>query len=273
MASDPNDRADARLLELAAQLLGELGADGLTMDALAARAGLSRATLYRRLGSRARLLERLRARGDLAAADPARRDLPTRVLEAMQRVLARDGFSGATVERVAQEAGVGTATVYRRFGDREGLFAAYARQFSPRSAARGLADSGVDLEPGLLGLARESLDFFRRHPELVRLRLSGDPEALRLLGGDADGQERMLPTLARYFEPAIAAGRLAPADPLVLATAFGGLVTGFALMSQDRSGPGLSDLDAAARTLVDIFLHGARSRPATRPLDDGGDRT
>ena len=273
MSNDPHGRMDSELLELAAGLLVEAGASGLTMDALAARAGLSRATLYRRLGSRARLLEHLAARGDLAAADLAGRDLPSRVLEAMQRVLARDGFSGATVERVAQEAGVGTATIYRRFGDREGLFAAYASRFSPRRLARGLAESEVDLESGLLGLARESLDFFRRHPELVRLRLSGDPEAHRLLGGGLGEQERMLPLLARYLEDQIEAGQLAPADPLLLATVFGGLVTGFGLMSHDDSGPGMRDLDAAARTIVGIFLDGARSRPDSKASDDEGERS
>jgi AcrR family transcriptional regulator len=44
-----------------------------------------------------------------------------RVLDAAQRVLAREGPDGLTMDAVAAEAGVGKGTIFRRFGDREGL--------------------------------------------------------------------------------------------------------------------------------------------------------
>jgi AcrR family transcriptional regulator len=47
-----------------------------------------------------------------------------RILEAAARVLAARGVDGTSIDAVACEAGVGKGTVFRRFGDRSGLFQA-----------------------------------------------------------------------------------------------------------------------------------------------------
>ena len=47
-----------------------------------------------------------------------------RILAAARRVLAERGAAGASIDAVAAEAGVGKGTVFRRFGDRAGLFQA-----------------------------------------------------------------------------------------------------------------------------------------------------
>jgi AcrR family transcriptional regulator len=47
-----------------------------------------------------------------------------RILEAARRVLAERGAEGTSIDAVASEAGVGKGTVFRRFGDRSGLFQA-----------------------------------------------------------------------------------------------------------------------------------------------------
>ncbi|WP_228003290.1 TetR/AcrR family transcriptional regulator [Nocardia australiensis] len=61
---EPAERADAArnrrlLLDAAQQLVREQGVDGLTMDALAKRAGVGKGTVFRRFGSRAGLLTAL----------------------------------------------------------------------------------------------------------------------------------------------------------------------------------------------------------------------
>jgi AcrR family transcriptional regulator len=47
-----------------------------------------------------------------------------RILAATRRLLAERGAEGASIDAVAQAAGVGKGTVFRRFGDRSGLFQA-----------------------------------------------------------------------------------------------------------------------------------------------------
>jgi AcrR family transcriptional regulator len=47
-----------------------------------------------------------------------------RILEAAARVLLERGAEGTSIDAVAAEAGVGKGTIFRRFGDRSGLFQA-----------------------------------------------------------------------------------------------------------------------------------------------------
>lgn len=47
-----------------------------------------------------------------------------RILEAADRVLAEHGADATTIDAVAAAAGVGKGTIFRRFGDRSGLFQA-----------------------------------------------------------------------------------------------------------------------------------------------------
>ncbi|MHB8692135.1 MAG: TetR/AcrR family transcriptional regulator [Solirubrobacteraceae bacterium] len=47
-----------------------------------------------------------------------------RIIEAAERVLAQRGAEGTSINAVACEAGVGKGTIFRRFGDRSGLFGA-----------------------------------------------------------------------------------------------------------------------------------------------------
>ncbi|MDX3853929.1 helix-turn-helix domain-containing protein [Streptomyces sp. AK02-01A] len=63
-ASSPTERADAtrnrqHLLATAREMLAELGADRLTMDALAERSGLGKGTVYRRFRTRAGIFQAL----------------------------------------------------------------------------------------------------------------------------------------------------------------------------------------------------------------------
>lgn len=62
--TEPAERADAArnrqlLLDAAQQLVREQGADGLTMDALAKRAGVGKGTVFRRFGNRTGLMRAL----------------------------------------------------------------------------------------------------------------------------------------------------------------------------------------------------------------------
>jgi len=67
------------------------------------------------------------------AADPKPEDRPLRadarrnrerILEAARRLIARDGVRSVSLEQVATEAGVGRATLFRRFPDRASLLRA-----------------------------------------------------------------------------------------------------------------------------------------------------
>ena len=67
----PRDaRADGAILEAAAAVLAECGAAGFTVDAVAARAGCGKATIYRRWPSRAHLMLETTQQAGVHLVDP-----------------------------------------------------------------------------------------------------------------------------------------------------------------------------------------------------------
>jgi AcrR family transcriptional regulator len=123
--------AHQKLVDAAAELLGEVGLTGLRMDAVAERAGVSRATLYRLfpgkpelLASLAEMRSPLGALGAILEASADRHPeelLPELVAGATPRLLANRGILRAILaEAAAPEGSPGRAVV-------SGLYASLAR--------------------------------------------------------------------------------------------------------------------------------------------------
>lgn len=77
----PKERADAArnrraILEATAALLAEHGADALTMDRVAAAAGVGKGTIFHRFGNRAGLLHEMIAESTFALMDAVRTGPP-----------------------------------------------------------------------------------------------------------------------------------------------------------------------------------------------------
>lgn len=95
-----------------------------------------------------------------------------RILQAARRVLAERGAAGTSIDAVASEAGVGKGTVFRRFGDRSGLFQAlsdeHLRVFQDAFIA-GPPPLGPGASPGerLAAFLDGLLDLYDSHFELT----------------------------------------------------------------------------------------------------------
>lgn len=247
---------DEVMLDLAARLLVEPG-EGLTMERLAAAGGLSRATLYRRFGSRRALVQRLIRERGLSADDLLAPDMRTRVLLAARALFGQEGFAAATVEQIAQEAGVGPATIYRHFGSKEGLVQAFVQSSAPRRRMRELAAGGSDdPEDDLAALASAGLQFMRDNRDLFQLAMQDGETARALRGRLQSAEGRGAQILAGYFERQMAAGRLQPCDPFDLALSFLGMLFGHALLGAQFYNRPLGDPDFVARRVARLFLHG-----------------
>lgn len=98
-----------QIIQAAMTLLAEVG-DGFTMDQLAEQANVPRTTVYRRVGSKVALLQRLAQ--DHGVVFTQQRDIRTLILQGARRVFGRAGLVNATMEQIAAEAAVGVATVY-----------------------------------------------------------------------------------------------------------------------------------------------------------------
>lgn len=96
--------------------------------AIASRAGISRATLFRRIGSRAALEEAVRGVG----VEPgSKRDVRERAVVAAANIVAKRGLAALTLEAVADEAVCSVPALHTQVGGREGLLAAMFERFSP----------------------------------------------------------------------------------------------------------------------------------------------
>ena len=269
MAGDEDD-VDVCILEAAERLLRCDGA-GFTMAQLAEAAGVSRATLYRRVPSREALAQRLRARGVEPGAELGD-STRERILDATGTLLNGQGL-GFTIEQVAEQAGVGGATVYRSFGDREGLLRAFLTERSPRErVAMQLADLEAPVEVTLRGFVAALLRFVVVNPGLARIGLLGEgPEAEELERLRKGGRSTLVGLVA-YLEAQIERGVLAPGDPLLLASTLLGATRGASLLAPrmiSRAArrvaarltlaPGdEAAIEERARVLVTTWLRGAR---------------
>jgi AcrR family transcriptional regulator len=176
------------------------------------------------------------------------------IIEATLDLFAEKGFEGVCVELVAARAGVGKATIYRRWPNKEELLlAAFASLKSPFPEPR-----GVSVRDDLLAMVE------------VMCADKADPRKARryaLLLGEGEKYPRLM---ARYKETVVQprrdamravirrgveTGELRPDTDVEIAMLS---LTG-AIMSQDKSEDGTFDGDFAAR-LVDGLLLGLAPR-------------
>jgi AcrR family transcriptional regulator len=94
------------------------------------------------------------------------------ILAAAQRLFEREGPAAVSMERVAEEAGVGKGTIYRRFGDRASLATALL-DASERELQETLIRGAPPLGPGaspverLVAFGHAWLDVLVRHGDIV----------------------------------------------------------------------------------------------------------
>jgi AcrR family transcriptional regulator len=181
-------------------------------------------------------------------------------VRSVERVLLRDGFAAFTMEAVAREAGLSLATVYRCFGDREGLLRAFVQQRSPRPALLGLLDRPVaraaELEPLLVTFTEQVLEALEGSRALFQLAFAAPDELRELLGRVRDAPRGVVAALTRFLSVQMEAGHLRRLDAHVLAAAFAGQLVALAIVLPG-AGEALPPRPTLAATLVQAFLGGA----------------
>lgn len=256
------------LIKIAAGLVRKGGPEALTMDSLAEAAGVSRATLYRQIGSREALLAQLAERG-LDVGD--RSDVRERILTAAATVFPRLGLESATVESIAEAAGVGSATVYRHFGDKKGLIQAFLGAQSPRRAVWALArEPSGELRQDLETLARTALEFMTANGGLFRLALLEQARPSGLLDELMKSPDRTVHACTALMRHYLERGELRAqdsageaTDPQALARVFLGQLIAFGLLGPLWGFARACEPTRDARFIVELFLRGARGRAPT----------
>jgi AcrR family transcriptional regulator len=246
-----------RILSAAERLLASGQGAVFTVDQLALEAQVSRATVYRRLGTKEEILRRLANERGLDIEGVDETDIPTRILQAARVAFGRKGLNRTTMEEIAEEANLGVATLYRHFGDRESLIRAFIQRYAPQRAFQQVARSSLgDFEADLTHLVAQMLAFLHENRDMIWLGLMEGQRTERLLAQLLEAPQGTRADLVRFFEGAVASGRLQARDPEQMTTALAGMLVAFALQMPVLGGPPLEDPEYTAEFIVQLFLRG-----------------
>jgi len=207
-----------------------------------------------------------------------------RLLQTAAELFARDGFEGASVDRISVEAGFAKGTVYNYFPSKDALFAAVIEEAARRAAElyAGSHPSGTVRER-LLGLARADVQVLREQEPFTRVLVR---EAMTFRAETYPLIVRHLAPFLRVVEETLADGARrgevrGDAPPAQLALVFTGLLSLHYVQhwGSEASWPALDDVP---ELVVSAFLDGAaprsrragaRGEPVRRPgVGRGGKR-
>ncbi|GAA0780985.1 HTH-type transcriptional regulator RutR [Roseibium denhamense] len=140
------------------------------------------------------------------------------ILEAALGEFSRYGFSGATVERIAAEAGMSKSNLLYYFASKEAIYnAALAHILDVWLAPLKTLDANGDPAEELAAYIRQKIEISASFPEASRLFanevMQGAPQILPILEADL---KRLVTEKSAIIDGWISAGKIKPVDPLHL---------------------------------------------------------
>ena len=251
-----------------------------SMDELATRAGVSRATLYRLFGNQQHLLQ------ELGLQPPP--TVRSRILDTALELVGRHGLAELSMDELAARAGVSRATLYRLVPGKEALFAELVRRFSPFEPIAAVLETMGDRPPAevIPAIAQAMAAAMDGHIGLLLQLLfevsRSDPDHHGGADANQDAAQAMrtLPLVAGYLDQQMAAGRLRRMDPVLAMQALAGPIVMHLLMqasaqSQSEAGHGvaLPPLEVVVDELVGMWLRamtpgdGHHQQPTSTPRE------
>lgn len=187
------------------------------------------------------------------------------ILAAAAELIGERGYRATTTRAIAEKAGVNEVTIFRHFGNKQGLLRALGESWAKTMA--GFAVSAIpdpqDTRGTLQALAAmEVRQALALGAPAMRLAFDAQsvPEVREIMGG---GPNSNLEGLADYMAARQGAGDLrADLDPHVMAEAFFAMTSSFVMSRQvlgSRFGSYGLELDEVVRQLFEIYWRGVAS--------------
>ncbi|MDJ1184285.1 TetR/AcrR family transcriptional regulator [Roseofilum casamattae] len=188
----------------------------------------------------------------------------TRILDAAQRLFARQGYDGTTTRDLAQAAGVAEGTLFRHFKNKKAILLDIATQ--------GWVDILTDLltELSEMGSYRDITQVMWRR--MVSLHRNGDRMRVCFMEAQfhpelrdriqEDVIDKMTDVAEAFFETAMKRGVYRKMNPKIVAQVFLGMfvISGFSqttIIEPDASPESMREM---AEGMADIFLHGVLAK-------------
>jgi AcrR family transcriptional regulator len=188
------------------------------------------------------------------------------VQAAALRVISRKGLNGATMQEIADEAGVAKGTLYLYFRDREDLLERAADHAFSKLEAKltSTLPQISDFTGKLVALIRSEIDFFDEHREFFRIyiALKHPPDELH----QSARRKRMchpryashLARLEAILAEAMNRGEVRKCDPSRLALFVSESAVALMLRRLTEDEPPAAEADVA--WMADILLHGLAAK-------------
>lgn len=244
---------DEERILLAAHKLRSRAGPGFSLAHLARPAGMSRATLYRRLNANTALakeVELIRSEGVRTAGEE--------FLRAAIVLLTEQGLSELTMEAVALRAGLSLATLYRTFADRDTLIREVLRTSLPAEPLRQILRRDAPTVDVLEAFVEAFIERIRERPYILRFLLMRSPTDIRELQRVRHDEERMSTALVAFFDRRRNEFRAIPAKQL--AASLMGQVLGVWMFHRGDEG----FTSPAAPAIVQLFLNGVSCQSIER---------
>jgi TetR/AcrR family fatty acid metabolism transcriptional regulator len=179
------------------------------------------------------------------------------ILEGALKIFSQKGFHGATVEEVAEVAGVGKGTVYLYFGSKTDLFVSVVEE-KLKELREIIVERLKHMEGAYAKLAEAiklHLEFFKESREFIKVILSDLSGLERELDERTrDARSRFVEVLTSIIEEGIKCGEFKDVEPRMAAYAIEGAISfvAFENLVNEVKTPSIPD----ASQLIDLCLNG-----------------
>ena len=178
----------------------------------------------------------------------------TKIFSAALEILIAHGYEGATTQKIAEVAGVNEVTLFRKYGNKAGLFEKVIEHQLADTPLNKLAYTG-DLKTDLLSIVEAYVETNETHGNIIPLLLIEMPRYPDLQGSFNTpwrNIQTILKTIQRYQEQ----GLLKNESPLASLSALIGPILVSQMLRHAKLNLPVPDIDAQAH--VDAFLQGRK---------------
>jgi TetR/AcrR family transcriptional regulator len=203
--------------------------------------------------------------------------METTIAQAAKEVFAERGYQRATLEEIAQRAGMSKATIYLYYRNKDDLFLHVVEELITMVMAATAEEAATAKPPleKLYGMVRGKIEFYEREREFFRIYLN-EKQGLEVAPKDPHKRAvremylQGVQTMAGVVQEGIDAGVLRPMDSQRLAFFLQEMISN--VLEQRILGAIDTAVEADVALVLSLFLDGARQRDAAltdRQVTDG----
>jgi TetR/AcrR family transcriptional regulator, cholesterol catabolism regulator len=181
----------------------------------------------------------------------------TKILQTARRLFVQQGYTATSMRQLAEQAGIGKATIYHHFPDKQAIVTALLKESTARmDESLGRIQAEQDARTRIQVAATESINFLFDSADImqvVRREVAGGREQMQT--GFMNFFQEYMASLAEAIQRGIEQGSFRPVNPAEAATVLMTMFQGtFAMVYLGGKRPESPQQTVAA--LLDVFFNG-----------------